>query len=323
MLENSVGLRTASKAWIDSRFEANHQAALEPNESIEVSPFWRLLVFAFTLAQSLKLLACTGIPWTHAWSYMFIISFLVQELLLRLSYTVEAPGLDLENQLLRGIPALSGAKNFARMHSPIKPNNGVVFTIYIVPFIFTLWLLVRPLIHVRTDDTASFRDIALFAYPSVALSTISTFMVYPLWFIDLFLRTDLHSRFINWVWNDNTFKNFAERFWTVVLTVILTFMSPIVVSLVVESVAIPRQAKGFVRSIILFLGIVKPGQMRPLPIDGDEEHRTDGERKKRHIYFFRLCILPSLFGFVLILLWYATKYDSKGTYRPHWTDKLG
>jgi hypothetical protein len=100
MAHDGVGFRIATRAWADLRFRPDASegesisASASPSgqdevETIEASPLVRLIVFIVTVTQSVKLFACTGIPWTHAWAYMFLGSFVLLEVCLRVGYTLD------------------------------------------------------------------------------------------------------------------------------------------------------------------------------------------------------------------------------------------
>jgi hypothetical protein len=97
---DGVSFRTATRAWADLRFRPDASEGESMSESaspfrqdevetIEASPLVRLIVFIITVTQSVKLFACTGIPWTHAWAYMFLGSFILLEVCLRIGYTLD------------------------------------------------------------------------------------------------------------------------------------------------------------------------------------------------------------------------------------------
>src|SRR6266480_4646464 len=48
-------------------------------QAIEKVPVLRFIIFVFTLLQAVKLLSCTGIPWTQTWAFFYLIPWCVYE----------------------------------------------------------------------------------------------------------------------------------------------------------------------------------------------------------------------------------------------------
>ncbi|KAJ6437414.1 C6 transcription factor [Purpureocillium lavendulum] len=134
-----MNLRSAARMWHMSRTQRlPHGHDTSPLDTAsEASPLVRLAVFVIgTLLQSIKLFACEGIPWTQAWGYMFVVSFVVLETMLLLSRPVD-------DEKLRNFLLDHGA------NTPAYPEfvSGAIIILAILLHITLLaWILVFSLL---------------------------------------------------------------------------------------------------------------------------------------------------------------------------------
>jgi hypothetical protein len=70
----------AMERTIDSR-ELQVEADPVGGQAIERAPVLRFILFALAVTQAVKLLSCTGIPWTQTWAYSYLIPFCAYEIL--------------------------------------------------------------------------------------------------------------------------------------------------------------------------------------------------------------------------------------------------
>jgi hypothetical protein len=106
-----AGIRWAARATIQLRFQHVPQKQVADGfEALQQSRLTRMLSFVLgTLSQAVKLFGMSGIPWTKAWGAMYLVDFLIIELLAYLA----GPDNEKENEeikwmiLTRGVPRWS------------------------------------------------------------------------------------------------------------------------------------------------------------------------------------------------------------------------
>ena len=335
-----VSFRIATRAWADLRFrpdascsegESILSASASPSqqgetETIEASPLVRLIVFIITVTQSVKLFTCTGIPWTHAWAYMFLGSFVLLEVCLRIGYTLD------NDTFRRNAPA----ELIERCSNPPRSwRTWMVIgfmlkrsaSIQIVLTMGSLMLLV-PVPFQFNDPFGAWWKIFI-NFPAFFPWFCLTLIINPLWML-IFLITlpfgkansVVSNLIFQWyiLWYDDLLGSglLIERFWWLVMNFVLV-IALVRLTTVCSNLRISDQTHRVLRFVVSLIFGPRPRQRVTDPHTATQESQVSFPSDSRPYLVFWLPLLT----FLATLLWYAMRYDPNGTFRPGWTDNLG
>ncbi|KAF1997892.1 hypothetical protein P154DRAFT_622108, partial [Amniculicola lignicola CBS 123094] len=294
-----VSLRYAAKAWWLQR-------SANPCVQLEASLVLRLIVFVLgTLPQSVKLFSCTGIPWTQAWGYLYVRSFVVLEVTSLIARSVD----DVEFQNSAPRELLDYCTN------PVRPR--FVWTIRETPIawaryshaVFALWALfalIRPPttsveLGQYDDQLASWPTLPwwkwLLVLPGFVYSVIVFIITFVLMFASypvlVFGGPNYTDRFLFWAYVEHILDGAVAIACIFILGVTSFLMAVLFHSLKRKRIFSGRRGRLI------------------------HQHKPVLEDEDLDIAFY-LMIAP-----VVTLLWYAREYDSTSTMKPEWTNNLG
>ena len=332
MAHDGVSLRIATRAWVDLRFRPDAgcsegesiSASASPSqqgevETIEASPIVRAIVFIITVTQSVKLFACTGIPWTHAWAYMFLGSFILLEVCLRIGYTLDNDTFR-RNALAELIERCSNPPRSWRTWMVIDFMLKFSTSIQIVFTMGSLMLLVP--VPFQIDLFAPWWQIIL-ALPAFVPWYCVTLIVNPplvLFYVISWpfgkANSVVSNLMFQWhsLWYDSLLSSgqWVERFWWLLMNFVL------VIALVFLTMCLSGQARHVLRFMVSLI-FARPRQRVTDPHPATQESLVSFPSDSQPYLVFWLPLLT----FLATLLWYAKRYDPNGTFRPGWTDNLG
>jgi hypothetical protein len=333
MAHDGVGFRIATRAWADLRFRPDEGESMSESaspsrqgevETIEASPLVRLIVFIITVTQSVKLFACTGIPWTHAWAYMFLGSFVLLEVCLRVGYTLD------NDTFRRNAPAelierCSNPPRGWRTWMVIDFMLKRSASIQIVLTMGSLMLLVP--VPFQFDLLAGWLQTILVLLPWY-------FPAFPWHFLTFIVNTPLILFYVislpfgkaNSVVSNLMFQwlrlissgQWVERFWWLLMNLVLV-SALVFLTTVCSNLRISDQTRRVLRFVVSLIFGPRPRQRVTDPHTAIQESLVSFSSDYQPYLVFWLPLLT----FLATLLSYAMRYDPNGTFRPGWTDNLG
>jgi hypothetical protein len=319
-------------AWADLRFrpdkiegesmpESASPSRQDEVETIEASPLVRLIVFIITVTQSVKLFACTGIPWTHAWAYMFLISFFLLEVCLRLGYTMG------NDTFKRNAPdeLIERCSNPPRSWSTWIVIDFMLNCSAFIQIVFTMGSLMLLVPVPFQFDLSMPESIAWWQepllLPPATLWAIPTGYILILWIVSLPFGK-AHSVIVSLLdqWND-LLAPFAERFWWLMINSVLV-TALIFLTNAYSNLRISSRTSRVLQFVASLISGPRPRQRVTdprLPNPATQELPLSAPSDFQPYFVFWLPLLTWL----ATLLWYAKRYDPNGTFKPGWTDNLG
>ncbi|KAF2680492.1 hypothetical protein K458DRAFT_91953 [Lentithecium fluviatile CBS 122367] len=285
-----VSLGYAAKAWLLQR-------SANPRMPLEASPTLRLIAFILgTFSQSMKLFSCKGIPWTQAWAYLYVGSFVAMEVATLVARSIG----DVEFQNSAPRELLNCCTN------PVPPR--FVRTVREIPItlarcshvVFALWALFILIRLPATskelgqyDQLASWPNLPWWRWLLVIPGFVYVIFVFIIAFVVMFASYPILAlggpnytdRFLFWAYDEHIVDGAA--FIVSILTLWVTvFLMAILVNY------LKRQRL-------------------------EHQHRPALKDEDSDIAFY-LIITP-----VVTLLWYAERYNPAETLKPEWTNNLG
>jgi hypothetical protein len=285
-----VSLRYAAKAWLLQR-------SANPRMPLEASPILRLIAFILgTLSQSVKLFSCKGIPWTQAWAYLYVGSFVAMEVATLVARSIG--DIEFQNSAPREL--------LKCCTDPVPPR--FVWTIRKTPIewaryshaVFALWalfILIRlPATSTelgQLDQLASWSKLPWWKWLLVIPGFVYVLLVFIISSVVMFASYPILAlggpnywdRFLFWAYDEHIVDG-AVVFFSILTLWVTVFLMAISINY------LKRRRLGHER--------------RPALEDEDFD------------IAFYLIITP-----VFTLLWYAKKYNPAETLKPEWTNKLG
>jgi hypothetical protein len=270
---------------------------------------WLFFVFG-TLTPAIKLLAFEGTPWTKAWGVMFLVSFILVEVLVVLSWVGGRQGSplhDLETELeLSSIEARLDAIDkelylcAVGLHSlvifwlvlDLWPDTDNVIKHYLLRFNHARWIqTMAGKLYVSAGKLIVVLLLFLFILNFSGLEIISMVIAWLYWCIAI-------------VWETNTSLSMCLNRLLVVDVgyIIGLFVTPIIFCYFLEKLC----------SIYPSVGEHFTGRKS----DADSVFRVDSSEGA-------LIFASFLYTLVLCICWYAFRYDPAGTVNPGWTSVFG
>jgi hypothetical protein len=321
--------------------EQDEERSAEGIQAIVKLTFIRWLFFIFgTLGPGIKLMAMEGVPWTKAWGAMFLVSFLVVEGLVVVSWIY----MPYEHQ--NPLPGSPDADNLLRFKTRLEIIDGHILAYSALCYALVLvWVVVD--IH---DTLSTLPDLPLKDDPPPSwlwLTAIQTFtslcvMAPALVILPFLLAMALliiWPRPIAHVFYDTIIEKYGIkgelmlRLYFTSALVVLVFLVPsklIVWVLIVWAYFLVLVLPGLI--IYLYLEIFAedfPILSRSVFITWESSRekwerrwKKRGARDEQPELTF-LCFAMFLYSTILCLVWYWYRYNPEGTVNRGWTGVFG
>jgi hypothetical protein len=318
---------------IHYRFDDNKDNDNEGGDirAIQKLTFIRWMFFVFgTLGPGIKLMAMEGVPWTKAWGVMFLLSFVMVEALVILSWNLG---------ICEAVPEAHNEETLQRIKSKLSETNQVFLNI-------TAFLYVLLLLWVVLDIHEGFHPFSILADLDSGPFMQTTFGFYVLLFEGVFLPIIIFCAVCFIIWLFSFLRDFmaavgwksgikASLALCAYISLILELVGLGYFCVTVELVKVVVVDWCFLIALVAlvllgFKGLELMASSFPklartvlITFPKLEERGRTGDRIEDQEALAYLCFMTFLYPTVLCVIWYAYRYDPEGTVNRGWTGVFG
>jgi hypothetical protein len=321
-LVNRITPFRAIQSTVAARFD-DIDDELEGLQMLEKLTFVRWVLFVLTLTQSIKLFALGGVPWSKGWGCLFLVSFVVVELVVFLRQSFERIEISERSCLPQWI-AFASARHEAYMTDRVQllkkyleMMDALCFTIASISHILLLAWVIWQIFSFPLRDYSTTGAVFM---PVMASIWIFSLEVYGCIIAPDAIIAD------TWKWKES----FAGIL--TVAIIVASFIGHIKLLFIIYDsevaleYAISICFDGFVTAIFLLVLLMacillccsKTMQKQVLFLEGNNSIKDDREEM-----LMVMALMVFVTSMVASALWYGLRYDSGSTYKPEWTNRLG